>query len=215
MGRQALIESVMRVKIEMSVDGGGKEQQWGRVLEGADKGRDSEGRERGVERGEGRGEGGGGRGVDTLSSALCSMVSPFLNQSRSPTQSLTFKFMATVGNLNIKAAAIIDSRLLIFQAGATLLHHRQSVSPCDGTKRKAKETAARQGRGGGHLQSWSGAGEAGGVKGWRVTADGGGDRGVKQQAQQLKVSLAVPQRNLGGPNQRLRPEGTNSRLVQI
>lgn len=76
MGRQALIESVMRVKIEISVDGGGKEQQWGRVLEGGDKGRGSEGRRGcGRERLE-RVKGGGGK-KDTLSSALRSMVSPF------------------------------------------------------------------------------------------------------------------------------------------
>lgn len=52
---------------------------------------------------------------------------PFLNQSLSPTQSLTFRFMGTVGNLNIKAAAVIDSCLLIFQSGPVLLHHRQSL----------------------------------------------------------------------------------------
>lgn len=54
--------------------------------------------------------------------------SPFLNQSLLPTQSLTFRFMGTVGNLNIKAAAVIDSCLLIFQGGPMLLHHRQSLS---------------------------------------------------------------------------------------
>lgn len=143
MGRQALIESVMRVKIEISVDGGRKEQQWGRVLEGGDKGRDSEGR-RGCGREAGEGE---GRGRKKRHAFICIMLSgfPFLNQSLSPTPSLTFKLTATVGNLNIKAAAVIDSCLLIFQAGPMSLHHRQSFSLCDRQKRDSSTARTRLG----------------------------------------------------------------------
>lgn len=52
--------------------------------------------------------------------------------------------MGTVGNLNIKAAAVIDSCLLIFQAEPMLLHHRQSLLLSNKEKEK-KETAARWG----------------------------------------------------------------------
>lgn len=72
MGRQALIESVMWVKIEISVDGREekKEQQWGRVLEGADKVRDTEGRQS-LGR---REEGGGG---EKKKAFICIMLNGF------------------------------------------------------------------------------------------------------------------------------------------
>lgn len=68
---------------------------------------------------------------------------PFLNQSLSPTQSLTFKFMGTVGNLNIKAAAVIDSCLLIFQSSRCCCITDKVFGCATG-----KKTAACQGRGG-------------------------------------------------------------------
>lgn len=71
--------------------------------------------------------------------------------------------MGTVGNLNIKAAAVIDSCLLIFQTLPMLLHHRQSLSLCHGKKkRQLRGGDVAVGSLGRHLQAaaWGGDGEA-------------------------------------------------------